>query len=65
MLIVQKIMFFILVFCILYVVKKGIDIAFSYIRNEQFDNENGRVWLFIGLALSYIVTIIFTGFKLF
>lgn len=65
MIIAQKIMLFILVFCILYVLKKGMDIVFSYVRNEQFDNENGKVWLYIGLSLSYIATIIFTGFNLF
>lgn len=65
MIIAQKIMLFILVFCILYVLKKGMDIVFSYVRNEQFDSENGKVWLYIGLSLSYIATIIFTGFKLF
>lgn len=44
--------------------KKGLDVVFAYIRNEQFDSDGGKVWLYIGLALSYILTIIFTGFKL-
>ena len=64
MLIAQKILVFILVFCILYVMKKGLDIVFAYVRNEQFESDGGKVWLYIGLALSYILTIIFTGFKL-
>ena len=64
MLIVQKILVFILVFCILYVLKKGLDFAVAFFRNTQFDSDGGKVWLYIGLALSYIVTIIFTGFKL-
>ena len=34
MLIAQKILVFILVFCILYVMKKGLDIVFAYVTNE-------------------------------
>ena len=65
MFIVQKILIFILVFCILYVLKKGLELAVAFKNDKEFDSKGGKVWLFLGLAVSYIMTIILTGFKLF
>lgn len=64
MFIVQKIMLFILVFCILYVLKKLADFFIAFLANRKFETDGGKVMLYLGLALSYIITIIFTGFKL-
>lgn len=64
MLIINKILVFILIFCILYVLKKGCEIFIDFRENREFDSKNGKVWLFIGLAISYIMTIILTGFSL-
>ena len=63
---ITKLLVFILIFCILYVVKEVAEFLFAWFSDRaQFDTKNGRVWLYIGLALSYISTIIFTGFDLF
>lgn len=50
---ITKLLVFILIFCILYVVKEVAEFLFAWFSDRaQFDTKNGRVWLYIGLALS-------------
>lgn len=65
MVIVNKLILFVFIFCILYVLKQGISFIFAFRADREFDTKKGKVWLFLGLALSYIITIISTGFNLF
>ena len=63
---ITKLLVFILIFWMLSVVKAVAASLLAGFRDRpQFHTKNGRVWLYIGLALSYIFTIIFTGFDLF
>lgn len=70
MYIVEKILLFILIFAILIVLKEGIN--FFLVMREALKGENERQLnlstkrlVILGCAISYIFTIIFTGFKLF
>lgn len=64
MIVLQKLLLFIFIFAILYILKKSADFFIAFRADRKFEDGGGKVWLFIGLALSYIITIIFTGFKL-
>ena len=65
MIIAQKILVYIFVFCILYVLKSGLDFAAAFKNDKKFDEDNKNKWLFLGLSLSYIITLLTTGFNLF
>ena len=56
-----RILVFFLVFSIIYVIKCCIDLFFAYLRNTRLVR---KLWenVALGVALSYIITIIFTGF---
>ena len=61
--IIKKIMVFLLVFCILVVIRE----LFSAIRkfiNSDFSSMPKSRLVSLGLAISYIMTIILTGFSL-
>ena len=60
--IVYKILMFILMFAILVVIKDLTSFIISFIRDEQANFSSMRL-VFLGLSLSYILTIIFTGFN--
>lgn len=69
MLIATKILLFILVFAILIVLKEGINfflVMRDVLKGEdrKLEMSNKRL-IVLGCAISYIFTIIFTGFKLF
>lgn len=64
MVIVTKIMVFLLMLSILNVIKEGINFAMSYAAGKTLDMTPIRKWG-VGISLSYILTIIFTGFNLF
>jgi hypothetical protein len=53
---------FILMFAILVVIKDLASFIISFIRDEQANFSSMRL-LSLGLSLSYILTIIFTGFN--
>jgi hypothetical protein len=53
---------FILMFAILVVIKDLASFIISFIRDEQANFSSMRL-VFLGLSLSYILTIIFTGFN--
>jgi hypothetical protein len=48
---------------ILNVIKDGVSFLFSYLNDERADFSKTRL-LLLGVSLSYILTIIFTGFKI-
>jgi len=60
---VEKILIFLLVFACLNVLSNLIDFVLCVIRSEKFEKP---LWKLIGLgvSISYIFTIIFTGFEL-
>ena len=58
----EKILYFILMFAILNTIRDGISFGFSWLNNKKFEMSKWRL-LGLGLSLSYILTIIFTGFK--
>ena len=60
--ITYKILMFILMFAILVVIKDLASFIISFIRDEQANFSSTRL-VFLGLSLSYILTIIFTGFN--
>jgi len=64
MIIVTKIMVFLLVFACLNVVSNIIDFLAAFIRSERLDKP---LWkkLMLGVSISYIITIMATGFQLF
>ena len=64
MYIATKIMVFLLILSILAVVREVFNFLVSWVSNGHYEPEKKRVLIF-ALALSYIFTIIFTGFKLF
>lgn len=61
--IIYKILFFVLMFSILNVVKDIASFILSFISNERASFSKTRM-IFLGLSLSYILTIIFTGLKI-
>lgn len=62
MFIIEKILFFLLVMSILEVLKEGFAFAVAWIRDKQMEITDKRLIL-LASAISYIFTIIFTGFK--
>jgi CRISPR/Cas system-associated protein Cas5 (RAMP superfamily) len=64
MIIVTKIMVFLLVFACLNVVSNIIDFFVAFMRSERLEKP---LWkkLMLGVSISYIITIIATGFQLF
>ena len=64
MLIAQKIMMFILFFCICIVLKNVFKFVASFSKDEKMQNTT-KDNIILASAVSYIMTIIFTGFKLF
>ena len=60
--ITYKILMFVLMFAILVVIKDLVSFIISFIRDEQANFSSTRL-AFLGLSLSYILTIIFTGFN--
>ena len=56
---VTKILIFILIFAILFVIREGFKF-FQAIRDEKPTMTTPRLWG-LGLSLSYIITIIITG----
>lgn len=62
MFLIKKILVFLLMFAILIAVKEGFLFTTSFIKNEKFEISRGRM-ITLGVALSYILTIIFTGFR--
>ena len=61
--IVYKILFFILMFSILITLKNMASVLLSFIFDEKINFSKTNIVL-LGLSLSYILTIIFTGFNL-
>ena len=64
MIALKKLMVFILVFAILIVVREIGAFTKAFIRSEQIDMSLSRQ-IVLASAISYIMTIIFTGFSLF
>lgn len=58
--IVNKIMIFILVLCIVDVIREAFSFIGAWVRNTQMTVTDKRGWL-LALSLAYIFTIIFTG----
>lgn len=63
MAIVTKILVFFLVFAILNVIKEGFIFAGSFLTDRKYEITKTRQVL-LGVSLSYIFTIIFTGFSI-
>lgn len=63
MILITKILFFILVLCILNVLKNAFLFISAWIYNTKFKISNKNLWL-LAVSISYIFTIIFTGFKI-
>lgn len=63
MAIVTKILVFLFVFALLDVVKEALILLASYMTDRKFEITTTRQIL-LGASLSYIFTIIFTGFSL-
>jgi hypothetical protein len=61
--IVTKILVFFLMFSIVITLREGINFLLSIVGNKPLDITKARMWG-LGLSISYILTIIFTGFKL-
>ena len=61
--IVTKIMVFLLMFSIVITLREGVNFLLSIVSNKTLDITKARMWG-LGLSLAYILTIIFTGFKL-
>ena len=59
---VTKIFLFLLIFAILYCLAEGFMFYRAWKREEN--NITVKRAMFIGIALSYIITIIITGFKI-
>jgi len=57
---ITKIIVFVLIFAILFLLKEGFNLYVALTKTGTLDMPNKRL-LSIGLALSYILTIIFTG----
>lgn len=63
MIIVTKIMVFLLVFAILNVISNFIDLLIAVLRSERLEKPFWKK-LMLGVSISYIITIIATGFSL-
>lgn len=64
MIIITKIMVFLLVFACLNVLSNFIDFIGAFIRSERLEKPFWKK-LMLGVSISYIITIIATGFQLF
>ena len=64
MFLIKKLMVFVLVFAILIVIREIFDFVLKYMSNgaEKYQPSRGRLVL-LASAISYIFTIIFTGFR--
>ena len=64
MYLITKLMVFVLVFSVLIVLREAFDFFMKFITDggEKYRPGKGRLIL-LGCAISYIFTIIFTGFK--
>lgn len=60
---ITKILVFILIVCILNVVKESFRFGVSFYKNEEYKSSEIRT-LFTWMSISYILTIIFCGFEL-
>lgn len=63
MMIVSKILFFFLVFAILIVIKEFFFFVGSFVTNTKME-VNTKRQMILASAISYIFTIIFTGFSI-
>ena len=61
--IVEKIMVFVFVFSALVVLRELGDFIVSFVSNTKYQPSKGRL-IGLGCAISYIFTIIFTGFEI-
>ena len=61
--IATKILVFLLVFAILNVLANILDVIKAYIDSEKLDKPLWK-WICLGISISYIMTIICTGFEL-
>lgn len=62
MVVVYKIMMFVLMFAILFVLKDIISIVKAFVNRTQVQFGKYHI-LYLGLSLSYILTIIFSGLR--
>ena len=60
---IRKILVFLLVFAILNVIANIIDFALAFVRDERFEKPLWKL-ITLGVSISYIFTIIFTGFSI-
>lgn len=60
---ITKIIVFILIVCILNVLKEGFRLGVSFYKNEEYKSSETRT-LLTWMSISYILTIIFCGFKI-
>jgi len=63
MVIATKILFFFLVFAILNVIREAFSFLMAFLTDSKYGITTRRLFL-LGVSLSYIFTIIFTGFSL-
>ena len=63
MLILEKILFFFLIMSILVVLREGFAFVVAWIKETKMEITTKRM-VILASAISYIFTIIFTGFKL-
>ena len=63
MLIVKKLMIFVLMFAILFVLREGVNFLLSFISKKNLNITTARM-CGLGFSLAYILTIIFSGFKI-
>lgn len=64
MYIATKIMVFVLIFCILIVFREIGKFVIEFLKENGHYQPGTRRLIILGVAISYILTIIFTGFKL-
>ncbi len=64
MYILKKLMVFVLVFSVLIVIKEILSFIMAFKNDKKLSNSIYKQ-IILACAISYIVTIIFTGFKLF
>mgnify|MGYP006916024475 CR=1 FL=1 len=57
---VTKILFFVLIMCILNLIKEGFRFGICFSKNEKYESDIKRT-LFTWASISYILTIIFCG----
>lgn len=53
---------FLLILCILNIIRDGFEIINMFYSNQGNNELKGKRLLFFGLSLSYLITIIITGF---